>query len=315
MFAKRSLLLILLVAAAAPGCKSDDMPDARQLPAPSTDARLSDAAPGSSDARPGDAGASADARADAGGTPDGSVSDAAVADAPMAMPDAMATGPDAPIPTGGATLIINEVSPSGETNNKVELLAIAGGNVEDIVLRQDITADVEILAVLPDTIVATGDIIVVHLRPEDGIVEEVGTDEDCTDPACYDSAWDVRGETSADDQEVGYSHRVLYLLGPDDAFMDAVPFMRHPADRPGFLNDLLYITGESTPGIAFWQSKCAMPCDFENVQNMYDATVNWTAAGPAPSGDTVQRKTGAPNTRTVEDWQATVQPQTLGLPN
>jgi hypothetical protein len=316
MFAKRTSLLMILVGLTAVGCKTDDSPDARQLPPPSFDARTGDAPPSSSaDARVTDAamGGMADAR------PAVDASSGAV-DAPLAMPDAMQATPDAMEPTGAATLIINEIAPSGDTMDLVELVAVTGGTVNNITLYQDITNDVELLARLPDVTVAAGDIIVVHLTPDTSIVaDEVATQEDCTDASCYDTAWDFIGETDAEDQQVGYSHRVLYLLTPAESYMDAVAFMRHNVNRrDDFVADLLYITGEGpdeNPGVDVWQSKCADICDFDHIDNMYAATVDWTGAGVAPSGDTAQRKTGAPNTRTVDDWQTLAQPQTLGLPN
>lgn len=337
MFVIRPRFVMILVALASVACKDDSKPDARHLPPPPSDVDASmgggadarpaaDASMTSSDARAVDASMTvADARpaADAAGAVDAPVQ---MPDATMGTPDAMTTGgvPDAPLALSGASLVINEVQPNIPTTNEdlVELVVTKAGTLSGIGLYQDITADVEVLAKLPDVTVAVGDIVVIHLQAPVGVENETTAMDDCTDAACYDTAWDFVGETGTSNQ-VGYSHRVLYLLtAPPESYIDAVVFMRHgniqgPA---AFLNDLLYVTGKfpgSDPGVDVWQSKCAEPCDLTapNIQNAYDATVDWTGLGNSPTGDTVQRKAGTPNTRTVDDWQAGPQPQTLGLPN
>jgi hypothetical protein len=314
MFAHRfTLLMVGLSLAACFDHDDDGTPDARRpgtADARPSDARPSDARP--SDARPSDGGTGPDAPAAA---------DAAVIDAPLNVPDAAA--PDAPLaidampPSGAAKLIINEVAPSGETNDLVELYAVQGGSVNNITLYQNIIADVDLLARLPNVTVQTGDLIVVHLKPATTFVEETTTKAACTADECYDQAWDFHGETG-DDHEIGHSQRVVYLLtAPPESWMDAVPFMRTNVTlRNDYIRDLLHITASGpidNPGVDVWKTLCADPCD--TAEKASAASVDWMGAAPAPNGDTVQRKAGAPDTRSKDDWQTGVQPQTLGLPN
>jgi hypothetical protein len=299
-----SRIAILLILAA--GCSTTEAPDAR-VPAPNlidgalavdarpADARAVDSGPGAADAAPG--------------APDASP---ATPDAPPATPDAAPT-PDGSTEPGAAKLIINEVAPNvADDMDLVELLVVEAGSTRGIQLWQDFTAATELLAVLPTLAVDAGQIIVVHLQNPDALTETESREE-CTDPACYDAAWDVAGEPQAN-RSIGYSYRLLYLLDADEAILDAVPFTRRlPPNLTGpdaFPADLAHVidTGD-------WKTPCAEPCDYTNRQNLFDATVNWTDAGTSPTGSTIQRKTDSPDTDTIADWNATTTASSLGEPN
>src|SRR5688572_3351542 len=157
--------MVLLALAAA--CNSSSEPDAR-LSTP----MFADAAATAADARPADARPPADA---APGAPDAPLP----ADAAPSAPDAAPPEPDAPLPepdamvVGAATLLINEANPhiDGE-HDLIELVAVAGGNIAGITLVQTYPRSPVLMATLPDAVVATGDLIVVHLFPTVTVMTE-----------------------------------------------------------------------------------------------------------------------------------------------
>jgi hypothetical protein len=233
------------------------------------------------------------------------------ADAPPPPPDAPPAEPDAsPAPTA-AELVINEVAP-GITDDMdlVELLVVKAGSTRDIQLWQDLTAQTELLATLPTLGVDAGQIIVVHLQNVD-VLTEMTTRDECGNAACYAGAWDVSGDPAAN-RHVGYSHRVLYLLDADQAIMDAAAFMRRDGVQgpAAFPADLALVISSGD-----WKTACAAPCDYDNIENMQAATVNWTGAGSDALGPTIQRKAGGPDTDTVEDWNDAPTASSLGAAN
>ena len=292
--------LALVVVATLAGCSSDSSPDARistpDAPMVTVDARSADAPAAAADARVADGPRS---------TPD-----ARPPDAMPAPPDAMAQ-PDATTAPEAAELIINEVAPGmSDDKDMVELLVVKAGSTRNIQLWQDLTAATEVLATLPTLAVDAGQIIVVHLQNVD-VLTEMETRDECGNPACYGDAWDVSGDPAAN-RSIGYSHRVLYLLDANQAIMDGVAFMRRDGVNgpDAFPADLaLLISGGD------WKTACAAPCDYDNIENMHAATVNWTGAGSDALGQTIQRKAEGPDTDTIDDWNATPTANSLGDAN
>ena len=293
--------LVLAFVASLAGCSdSDSTPDAR-ISTPDGAVAVIDARP--ADARSVDAAPSAaDARADA---------PIPMADAAPPPPDGAPPAPDGQPGPAAAELIINEVAP-GITDDMdiVELLVVKAGSTRDIQLWQDLQPPTELLAILPTLAVDSGQIIVVHLQNTD-VLTEMSTRDECGDPACYEDAWDVAGDPAAN-RSIGYSHRVLYLLNANAGFMDAVPFMRRDGVQApaGFPADLAEISSTGD-----WKTVCTQPCDYDNIENMHAATVNWTAAGSDALGPTIQRKTAGPDTDTVADWNDAPTTSSLGEPN
>jgi hypothetical protein len=231
-------------------------------------------------------------------------------DAGSDTPDA-STGPDAH-ETGAApaTVILNELSPNIADNHElVELLVTSPGTVKDIELRQDYSGTGKLLAKLPDVEVGHNDLIVIHLHPVDSVIEETASRAECTDPACYGQAWDFVGE-AAGSADFGYSYRVAVLKAANGDVLDAVPFMRHMdfAQKPAaYATDLPMIISDD-----LWNEVCTDPCDYDHLDNMYAASVDWSDAGNAVDGNSVQRKSGGVNDRKISDWNDTVVAPTLG---
>ena len=61
-----------------------------------------------------------------------------------------------------------------------------------------------------------------------------------------------------------------------------------------------------------WSEVCADPCDYDHLDNMYAASVDWSDAGTTVDGNSVQRKAGGVNDHKLSDWNDTVVAPTLG---
>src|SRR5262249_54192545 len=153
-------------------------------------------------------------------------------DAPVAVdavppkPDAKPPEPDAPPPPPPppATVILNELSPDFiDQHDLVELLVTAGGTTKDIQLVRDYPHSPGVLAKLPDVVVATGDIIMVHLVPAGttAMAETTAKDEFST-PDNFDGAWDFLGESA----DIPFTHIVLAVRDGKGTVTSAVPFWR-----------------------------------------------------------------------------------------
>ena len=119
-----------------------------------------------------------------------------------------------------ALLRLNELN-SNITNGAdlIELRVIEAGDIAGITIEQVLTTPV-VLATLPSLVVAANDLIVVHLNAPGGVTNEMLTKDQCGGPACYDEAWDVRGE----DTGLFFGNRVISVM--DGAtYQDAVPFI------------------------------------------------------------------------------------------
>ena len=207
-----------------------------------------------------------------------------------------------------ATLVINEVNPNiTGSKDLVELLATAGGSINNFKLQQDVASPIT-LATLPNLTVAAGDLIVIHLNPGATTTVETTTKGDCTDATCYPGAWDVNGGTTG----LTFSNRVLRLVAPDNSVADALALAKATTTSPvGYPADLQAIqaAGQWLP------ANCGgAACTYTSTPIASDVTISidWTTAATTATGVSVQRKSGQ-HTKTVADWTAVT--QTFGAAN
>jgi hypothetical protein len=210
-----------------------------------------------------------------------------------------------------AQLVLNEVNPNIATGaDLIELRAVTAGPVEGVTIEQDLSADgtpVTVLATLPRLQVQIGDLIVIHLRPGrsgGAVIAESGDPGECTDPACYPGAWDVPGN----DVGITFGDRVLFVRDLDGGWQDAVAFSRGQLTcSDAFLAQVGILQS------GFWlPDSCGghtCSCDPPTV---LDLTVDWSGAGNAPGGASLQR-TSNEGGATPSDWS--LGPETFGRPN
>ncbi len=192
-----------------------------------------------------------------------------------------------------AVLVLNEVNPNIlSSHDLIELKVISGGNTAGMVIQQNVASPVT-LATLPVLSVAAGDFIVVHLNPAAGVVTEIAAKSDCTDTACYGSAWDIAGGTTG----ITFSSRILLVKTASGTIQDAVPFTNAivPASFDG---DLLAI---QTSGLWLPADCGGSACSSTSTPTAEEISVDWTSVGTTSSGNSVQR-TGTSDTNTKTDW-------------
>jgi hypothetical protein len=204
-----------------------------------------------------------------------------------------------------ATLRITEVQPTMASNGDlVELVALTAGTVDGFLLQQDINSAVT-LATLPNTSVAAGDIIVVHIAPPTGYVSE--TTGKAQFPASttainYDTAWDFGGGTTG----ITYSGRLIIIKDSAGAIQDAVPFVRagETATAPppaAFIGNLQALQTASQ----WLPVDCAgNPCTLTTSPSAVEVSADWTGlptANSTTTSNTAQRITGS-DTNMKADW-------------
>lgn len=127
-----------------------------------------------------------------------------------------------------AQLIINEFTP-GIANgyDLLELKAQTGGSVRGFRLQQDLVVGPKTLATLPDQVVLTGDILVLHITPTPppSSENELATETECNAASCYGTAWDSNGV-----DEIGNSGRVLTIQTASGQIQDGVAFFNAASD-------------------------------------------------------------------------------------
>jgi hypothetical protein len=211
---------------------------------------------------------------------------------------------------GDARMILNEVNANiTGSQDLIELRAVVGGTMLGIEVVQNpdpSDASFALLATLPDTIVAAGDLIVVHLNAGGGLVSETGTKLDCIDAACYPGAWDVLGGATG----ISYSSRVLAVQSAAGILMDAVPFARTDVgDNATYPAAVQYLQS-----LAYWfPADCnGALCNDSSTPSVVAISADWTALGSSSTGASVSRRNGM-NTHSAGDWQVTA--QTFGADN
>ncbi len=236
------------------------------------------------------------------GTPD-------VADPPDSGPvdSGSDTGPkvDAGLDAGAgvAILKINEVNPNiASSLDLIELRVVGAGSTNGITVEQDITTKA-VLATLPAITVAVNDLIVVHLTPPVGVVNETVSKATCVNAACYSGAWDVAGSTTG----ITYSGRVLVVRAPNTAIEDGVAFYRAGSASPaGFPAEVVAL---QTAGM-WLPANCGGPCN--TVPLAEGVSADWNGVGTTATGASVARKANA-DTDKAADWA--VGAHSFGLTN
>jgi hypothetical protein len=194
----------------------------------------------------------------------------------------------------------------------IELLVTEGGTTRGWKLERDYRTGATIVALLPDVVVATGDLIVIHMTPGAGtVIGESTSKSQFQTTENYDGAWDFLGTNDT----IGTDNRILALRDPDGQIDSVVPFFRPDVANPPrtfFPGDV-----QAAIGAGLWQEVCdPSPCTYSS--NLDEVTVVWTGLGATPEGASVARKPGGVNDRKVSDWQGvpTTEPlNTLGAPN
>jgi hypothetical protein len=211
-----------------------------------------------------------------------------------------------------AVLRINEVAP-GITGGKdlVELLVVKGGTVDKFTLVQGASLT---LSTFPNILVATGDIIVVHLRPTTAPVDapnhetaSKGEFAQSTYSANYDSAWDFIGNGN----EIGYSQRVLRLKDSTGATQDGVSFYRSPGT--GGVTGDFYTQLQALQAEGQWlPTTCGGAlCDGTSTPKGWEVSADWNSL-PTSKVASV-RRISATDTNMREDWA--VGASSFGEPN
>jgi hypothetical protein len=205
-----------------------------------------------------------------------------------------------------ATVQINEVNPnlSGSTD-LVELYVLTAGTLGGLTLQQSLSTPL-VLATLPSVSVAAGDIVVVHMNPAAGLVNETVSKGDCTDATCYPGAWDIAGGTTG----ITFSNQVLVVLDPTAAIQDAVAFIKTTGTPPAaFVTNLQMIQslGDWLP------ADCGgVLCTCTSTPTAQAVSVDWTSVATGPTGISVAR-TANGNTKQATDWAASA--ESFGAPN
>ncbi len=247
-----------------------------------------------------DAGAPIDASKDVT-KPDSGVPDTSVPDTGVPDTSTIDSGVDAAPDTGGspdagagvAILKVNEVNPNVTGSlDLIELRASAAGSTNGITVEQDI-AGKTLLATLPAINVVAGDLIVVHLTPPVGVVDETSSKTSCNNAACYTGAYDVKGGTTG----ITYSGRVLVVRAPNTTILDGVAFFRSGSTSPGTY--AAEVQALQAAG-AWLPVNCGgNPCNTNMLAEGISA--DWNGAGTAANGASVARKLNA-DTDKASDW-------------
>jgi hypothetical protein len=211
-----------------------------------------------------------------------------------------------------ATLLFNEIGPNiANTRDLIELVVTAPGSTNGITLLQKGSAT-ETIATLPDAVVAAGDIIVIHVSPNntDGPASETISKNQypkATSSSNYDNAWDFLGGT------IGLTNnaRVLELDAPGGAVLDAIPVVNSslspPAAFPGVLQAL------QAAGLWLPADCGGMLCTTTSNPTAIAISVDYAGIGTTVASNSISRKPGM-NTKQKSDWNAAGAPS-WGSPN
>jgi hypothetical protein len=212
---------------------------------------------------------------------------------------------------GAATLRIEELNANINGNRDLlEIRALTAGSVAGVQVVQDPGASGAgtVLAELPGIIVAAGDRIVVHFAPI-GETDETTSQTQCTDIACYATAWDVRGAAAG----ILFSNRVVALRAPiSAALIDVVAAGRSDLVTPtaAFPANLQFVqaAGQWLP------ADCnGAPCTYTSTPSALAIAADWTTLGTTPTALSLQRSGAASDTNLRADWL--LAPASFGLAN
>lgn len=212
---------------------------------------------------------------------------------------------------GAATLRIEELNANINGNRDLlEIRALTAGAVAGVQVVQDPgpAGAGTLLATLPEIVVAAGDRIVVHFAPV-GETDETLSQTQCTDVACYPTAWDVRGAAAG----ILFSNRMVTLrAATGGALLDAVAAGRSDLANPtaAFPANLQFAqaAGQWLP------ADCGgAACTYTSTPSALDVAVDWTGLGTASSGLSLQRANAGGDTNLRSDWL--LAPASFGLAN
>lgn len=212
---------------------------------------------------------------------------------------------------GAATLRIEELNANINGNRDLlEIRALTAGSVAGVQVVQDPGASGTgtVLADLPGIIVAAGERIVVHFAPV-GETDETTSQTQCTDIACYATAWDVRGAAAG----ILFSNRVVALRAPaSGALIDVVAAGRSDLGTPtaAFPVNLQFVqaAGQWLP------ADCnGGACTYTSTPTALAVAADWTTLGTTPTALSLQRSGAASDSNLRSDWL--LAPASFGLAN
>jgi len=213
-----------------------------------------------------------------------------------------------------AKLIINELNANiAASQDEVELRVVLGGSVAGFKLYQDYTSAKRIaLSDLPaNLVVATGDLIVVHLavpavQTAPGIVTEFNVGNvfaapitQCANAVCT-AGWDIVGTTAS---SLPMTRRVVSIVGADGVVQDAIAYSKQTGGSVGNGVEL-----QAAIDAGFWTGPCAggscgdaltlSAAPFDSIA----LNVNAPALGTTAMTNSIQRKsTTQPSS--AADWE------------
>ncbi len=213
-----------------------------------------------------------------------------------------------------AVVELNELEPALTDNHDlIELRVVSGGTVDGITIEQAGFNAAIVLATLPDVVVATDDLIVVHLNPLSGpgsptTSETSGKAElpAATYLTNYDGAWDFLGSPSG----IAFGTRVLQVRDAAGHLVDALPAFKQVYNPPaGFIAAL-----QAVQAAGLWlPADCGGgPCTDATTPAAKDIIVDWTGVGTLSTDASVARRAGA-HTHQASDWATG--PSSMGAPN
>jgi hypothetical protein len=195
-----------------------------------------------------------------------------------------------------ARLLINEVNPAiSGGKDLIELLVVEGGTVNNMTLVAEGTSAAQTLSAMPNVLVATGDIIVVHLAPDTGDASETTSKDQYPVSYNFTSAWDFVGSSSGLSATANRVLRVKDALGTTQ---DAVPFFHTGTSTEVFP----WLQAIQTEGLWFPENCGGVACTYSTTPTAREVSVSWTGVGTAATGNSVQRVAGGVDTNRREDW-------------
>jgi hypothetical protein len=214
-----------------------------------------------------------------------------------------------------AKLLLNEVFCGGTAGRDlIELRATTDGSTANASLTWEGNTKPDVLAVLPDTVVAAGDLIVIHLGTDplkgDAYLPETTSKDEQTASTNYPGAWDFPYEDTACDVNEG----VMRIRDANDQTMDGVAFWNSSAAKmsPDFTASWLPdLQAENE-----WLPKdCGgAPCGVDTTPAIGDICVDQKGSKLYMGNMlTLSRKAGE-DTNAKADWSS-VGPGSIGLPN
>jgi hypothetical protein len=215
--------------------------------------------------------------------------------------------------TTPVAVIINEVAPN-LAQDLIELRVTSPGSLQGLVLRQNATSATgggTVLATLPNVCVQLSDLVVIHLTPLAGPVNELLSKNE--QPVSmfsqnYDGAWDVLGGGSG----IAYTDSVLSVhRAASGPLIDAVAFSDYSNTATSGAFDTSLAAMQAAG--AWLPNMCGGACTGAAAEMV---SADWRNVGTNASGassNTVRRDAAGTDNHVLGDFS--VGAQTLGNPN